>query len=200
MVMSLVRRLLFVACALGFLLLLSFLGIWLGRQKTVEAASGIGPVFQGALDLAAWPEEMVRAHGSPLENQSSVGEPWTSSQIQQPADLVKVLADPKSKKPVILYVGFGFLYRSAHLPGALFHGPAAKPDGLEDLKKWAKDIPRGQPIVIYCGCCPWNRCPNVRPAFTALHELGFVRLKVLFLEADLATNWVQKGFPVVKGT
>ncbi|MBI3670157.1 MAG: rhodanese-like domain-containing protein [Acidobacteria bacterium] len=101
---------------------------------------------------------------------------------------------------MILYVGFGFLYRSAHLPGALFHGPAAKPDGLEDLKKWAKDIPRGQPIVIYCGCCPWNRCPNVRPAFTALHELGFVRLKVLFLETDLATNWVQKGFPVEKGT
>lgn len=200
MVMSLVRRLLSVACALGLLMLLFFLGIFLARHKTVEAARGTGPVFQGALDLAAWPEGLPRADGSPLENQSIGAEPWTSSQILQPADLAKVLADPKRKKPVILYVGFGFLYRSAHLPGALFHGPAAKPDGLEDLKKWAKDIPRGQPIVIYCGCCPWNRCPNVRPAFTALHELGFVRLKVLFLETDLATNWVQKGFPVEKGT
>jgi thiosulfate/3-mercaptopyruvate sulfurtransferase len=197
---SLVRRFHSVACVLAFLLLLSSLGILLARHKTVEAAGETGPVFPGALDLAAWPHGMARTDGSRPENQSTGAEPWTSPQVQQPADLAKELADPKSKKQVIVCVGFGFLYRSAHLPGALFHGPASKPGGLEDLKKWAKDIPRAQPIVIYCGCCPWNRCPNIRPAFKALHEMGFTRLKVLFLETDLATNWVQKGLPVEKGT
>src|SRR5437879_6752144 len=49
-------------------------------------------------------------------------------------------------------------------PGALFHGPGASRDGIEDLKKWAQNVPRSQSIVLYCGCCPWNRCPNIRPA------------------------------------
>lgn len=29
--------------------------------------------------------------------------------------------------------------------------------------------------------------------------MGFAQLKVLFLETDLARDWVQKGFPVQKG-
>src|SRR5437870_4644026 len=120
-------------------------------------------------------------------------------QVQQATDLAKELSDPNSKKPLIIYAGLGFLYRNAHIPGALFHGPGGKPEGLEDLKKWAQNVPRNQAIVIYCGCCPFSRCPNVRPAFKALREMGFTRLKVLFLETDLARDWVQKGFPVQKG-
>ncbi len=127
-------------------------------------------------------------------------EPWISAQVEQPADLLKELAQPQSKKPVIVYVGFPALYRSAHLPGAVFEGTASKPEGLDALKKWAANAPRTQPIVIYCGCCPWSRCPNIRPAFKALHQMGFTRLKVLYLKSDLATDWVQKGFPVEKSS
>ncbi len=146
------------------------------------------------------PEKIVPALGVDGMNGNEGSEPWTSSQVRQAADLAKELSDPKSKKPLIIYVGFETLYRSAHIPGALFHGPGAKSAGLENLKKWARDIPRGQPIVLYCGCCPWNRCPNIRPAFKALREMGFTGLKILFLESDLATDWVQKGFPVQKGS
>jgi len=117
----------------------------------------------------------------------------------QPADLAKELSDPKSKKPLIVCVGFKSLYQSAHIPGAVFHGPAAGPEGLAELKRWAKSVSPSQPIVIYCGCCPMARCPNVRPAFRALHDMGFAKLKVLFLETDLARDWVQKGFPVQRG-
>jgi hypothetical protein len=34
-------------------------------------------------------------------------------------------------------------------------------------------------VVIYCGCCPLDKCPNVRPAFTLLKTMGFTNLHVL---------------------
>lgn len=140
---------------------------------------------------------LLSALGTMLGQQFS--EPWTSSQVLQPADLAKELSDPKSKKPLIVCVGFKSLYQSAHIPGAVFHGPTAAPQGLEDLKKWAQNASLSQQIVIYCGCCPMVRCPNVRPAFRVLHEMGFAKLRVLFIETDLARDWVQKGFPVQRG-
>ena len=53
--------------------------------------------------------------------------------------------------------------------------------------------------VIYCGCCPFEKCPNIRPAYTALNGMGFKRLRVLVIPADFATDWVGKGYPMQKG-
>jgi len=53
--------------------------------------------------------------------------------------------------------------------------------------------------VLYCGCCPWNRCPNVGPAFSKMREMGFSNVKVLYLADNFGTNWVEKGYPVEKG-
>ncbi len=177
------------AGALGGVVLLLALGLLLGRQNPLEMAYATGP----AREMAAGPMELAG------ENQADAAEPWTSAQAQQPAELAKMLALPKSKRPLIICVGFPFLYQTAHIPGALFHGPGTSPAGLEDLKKWAQNVPRSQAIVLYCGCCPWNRCPNIRPAFKALREMGFTQLKVLSIDTDFPTDWVQKGFPVEKG-
>lgn len=122
--------------------------------------------------------------------------PWSMSQVIQSADLAKELG--KGSKPEIVCVGFNALYRSAHIPGAVYHGPALEPQGLEDLKKWARGIARGQRIVLYCGCCPMNHCPNMRPAFQALKEMGFTHLQILSLPENLGRDWVDKGFPVEK--
>ena len=73
------------------------------------------------------------------------------------------------------------------------HGPASTPDGLADLKRWAANLPRNREIVIYCGCCPFAHCPNIRPAFTALQEMGFKSIRVLVLETGLGQDWVEKG-------
>ncbi len=164
------------AGALGGVALLLALGVVLARQNRLEMAHATGP----ASGLAA-------------------EEPWTSAQVQQPAELAKMLSLRKGKRPLIICVGFPFLYQNAHIPRALFHGPAASPAGLVDLKKWAQNVPRSQPIVLYCGCCPWNQCPNILPAFKALQEMGFTQLKVLSIDTDFPTDWVQKGFPVEKG-
>jgi thiosulfate/3-mercaptopyruvate sulfurtransferase len=123
-------------------------------------------------------------------------DPWSASQVVQPADLAGELG--KKGKPEIVCVGVDSLYRSAHISGAAYHGPTSQADGLEDLKRWAKDIPRGQRIVLYCGCCPMDRCPNIRPAFQALKDMGFTRLQVLSIPQDLERDWVSKGFPVEK--
>ena len=127
-------------------------------------------------------------------------DPWTAAQTVNPADLVKELARANgSSRPVIVCAGFRVLYYGAHVPGAVFHGPAGKPEGLDDLKKWAQGIPRSSNLIVYCGCCPPDHCPNIRPAFEALRSMGFQHLRVLVLPRSLAEDWVELGYPVEKG-
>ena len=120
-----------------------------------------------------------------------------ASQTIPPEDLVKELTG--NAKPIVVCVAPHFLYQGAHIPGALFHGPGSIPDGLKDLRQWAQGTPRDANIVIYCGCCPLTRCPNVRPALHALTEMGFSHVKVLWLQKDFHTDWIEKGYPVEKG-
>ena len=123
-------------------------------------------------------------------------DPWDQAEALPPADLVPLLAD--STPPAVVYVGFKPLYRPGHIPGAPLHGPTSDPQGLEDLRRWAERIPRSTMIVIYCGCCPLDKCPNVRPAFTLLKTMGFTNLHVLKLTTSFAADWVEKGYPLEK--
>jgi hypothetical protein len=95
-----------------------------------------------------------------------------------------------------VYVGFRALYRPGHIPGATFHGPASDAAGLADLKQWAATQPKGAPLVVYCGCCPFEQCPNVVPAYRALREMGFTKLRILLLPTSFEVDWVQKGLPI----
>lgn len=126
--------------------------------------------------------------------------PWLPAETIEPAALAKILNDSHAKNaPIIVCVGFHTLYEGGHIRGASFHGAASTPQGLADLKQWAKALTRTSDIVIYCGCCPFAHCPNVRPAFTALSDMGFTHLRVLVLPHDFATDWVQPGYPIAKG-
>lgn len=127
-------------------------------------------------------------------------DPWTSAQIVQPADLVMELsASQSAQKPVVVCVGMRTYFKNAHVPGAVLHGPAMSQSGLDDLKKWAQPLPRSANLVVYCGCCPLAGCPNLRPGFSALRQMGFRRLRVLTVPNSFATDWVEKGFPIEKG-
>ena len=125
-------------------------------------------------------------------------DPWTPAQTVQPADLLKELNDSQSA-PRIVFVGFNRLYTAGHIKGAQNHGMAGNAVDLHELKTWASSLPRSTKLVIYCGCCPMDRCPNLRPAFTALHDLGFTKLRVLILPTDFAVDWADKGYPYDKG-
>ncbi|HET7105893.1 MAG TPA: hypothetical protein VFI38_03720 [Candidatus Acidoferrum sp.] len=125
-------------------------------------------------------------------------DPWTKAQTVQAADLAKELGDAKNA-PTVLFVGFKRLYSSGHIKGAQYHGTAGSEEGLKELAVWVAGIPRTTSLVIYCGCCPMERCPNIRPAFKALQGLGFKNLRVLLLPQDFATDWAGKGYPYDKG-
>ncbi len=126
-------------------------------------------------------------------------DPWTAAQILRPSDLARELNDKNEKSPTIIYVGFHTLFAGGHIPGATFHGSASTEQGLAELKKWADTLPRTASLVIYCGCCPFEKCPNIRPAFTALNGMGFKKLRVLVLPTNFATDWADKRYPLEKG-
>ena len=100
--------------------------------------------------------------------------------------------------PLIIHIGFDVLYRAAHIKDTPYAGPASKPEGIADLKKAVAGQPHDREIVLYCGCCPMDKCPNIRPAFTALHEMGFANVRVLSLPSSLKTDWIDKGYPTDK--
>lgn len=114
--------------------------------------------------------------------------------VIQPKELDARLRE--KDKPAILYVGFVAAFRQGHIPGAILAGPAESVEGLKTLKAAAMGLPRGREIVVYCGCCPWESCPNIKPALTALREMGFTRVKALVLQNNFAADWVAAGYPV----
>jgi len=124
-------------------------------------------------------------------------DPWSATQVIAPAQLASELSS--AQKPTIVCVGFKKLYQNGHVPGAVYLGPGRDAQGIESLKEWAKSFPKTGDIVLYCGCCPWNQCPNIRPAFQALKEMGFTRLRVVEMPNDFGKDWVEKGFPIEKG-
>jgi thiosulfate/3-mercaptopyruvate sulfurtransferase len=126
-------------------------------------------------------------------------DPWPSSQTLQPAVLAGELGEKGGIAPTIVYVGFRTLFAGGHIAGASFNGTASTEEGLTDLKEWVEHLPRSTNLVIYCGCCPFDKCPNIRPAYTALSNMGFKTVRVLVLPTSFATDWVDKGYPIQKG-
>ena len=124
--------------------------------------------------------------------------PIAPGRLINPEDLVKLLQSSK-EKPLMLQVGSHMLFLQAHIPGSEYAGPAANEAGLQQLRKRVESLPRNKFIVLYCGCCPWNHCPNVKPADDALHTMGFSNVKVLYIADNFGTNWVDKGYPITKG-
>jgi thiosulfate/3-mercaptopyruvate sulfurtransferase len=113
--------------------------------------------------------------------------------------LVKVLQSSKGEKPLMIQVGSHVLFSQAHIPGSEYIGPSSSEAGLQQLRKRVASLPRNKSIVLYCGCCPWDHCPNVKPADDLLHALGFANTKVLYIPNNFGTDWVDKGYPVAKG-
>ena len=121
------------------------------------------------------------------------------SRLVNADELVKILQSAKSKKPLLIQVGSHVLYTQAHIPGSEYIGPASSETGLQSLRKRVESLPRNKFIVLYCGCCPWSHCPNVKPADDALRAMGFTNVKVLYIAAKFGADWVEKGYPVGKG-
>ena len=121
------------------------------------------------------------------------------AQLIQPAELNQILQVKGADKPLVLQVGSHVLFAEAHIAGSEYVGAGSQAAGLKQLQNRVAPLMRETLIVLYCGCCPWNRCPNIEPAFKLLTNLGFTHVRVLYVAKDLGTDWVDKGYPVERG-
>lgn len=116
-----------------------------------------------------------------------------------PADLVAIMKKPASPQPIIIQVGFKTLFDQAHIPGSEYIGPGADGTGLGMLRQRLAKVKKDAFIVLYCGCCPLEHCPNVKPAEQLLTSMGFTNAKMLLLPENFGADWVAKGYPTQKG-
>ena len=119
-------------------------------------------------------------------------ENWTSSQLIEPSELAQTLKSGKDV-PVIISVGPG-----SPIPNSIETGMAKEKENLDTLKNKLSVIPKDSKIVIYCGCCPFEHCPNVRPAIALLKDMKFTNYQLLDLPHNVKTDWIDKGYPVTK--
>ena len=117
---------------------------------------------------------------------------WSEKELMEPAALAKIITD-KKELPLIISVGPGAL-----IPGSVDAGPANDAANLEGFKKSLADKNKDTKVVVYCGCCPFAQCPNVRPAIKALKDAGFTNYYLLNLPKNLKTDWIDKGYPTVQ--
>lgn len=133
-----------------------------------------------------------RAQTTPVAMSAlGVNDPWTDNQLLEPSVLARDLNNKGTQIPMIFNIGAVEDIKNAKHIGVLSINK-----NLEKLRGVVAILPKGTAIVIYCGCCPFNKCPNIRPAFVELKKLGFTNFKLLNLPFNLQTNWIAKGYPL----
>lgn len=130
----------------------------------------------------------------PLRGEAASANPWKDSDLMEPRELAALLNSSKPR-PQVICVAFPVLYRQRHIIHAEFAGPASKAEGISHLKAAVSGLSKEKQIVIYCGCCPMVKCPNVRPAYSALKEAGFKNVRVLNIPENFHADWIAKGYP-----
>ena len=90
------------------------------------------------------------------------------------------------------------MFDQAHIPGSEYAGPGNTGAGLQVLRNRVAGLAKDAPILIYCGCCPWARCPNMAAAHDVMVELGFTNVKAMIINDNFGTDWVDKGYPTAR--
>ena len=116
---------------------------------------------------------------------------WTPDQLMEPALLAKNIKE-KNVLPYIFSVG-----PMALIPHSIDIGPVSEEENLAHLKLALEKLPNDAEVVIYCGCCPFGRCPNIRPAIELLKEMNFKNFHLLNLSVSIKADWIDKGYPTV---
>jgi len=127
-------------------------------------------------------------------------DPWRANELMDAATIAAELKGKPADQPLILQVGFQALYKSVRITNARYAGPGSTAAGIANLEQQVKGVAKDRTILLYCGCCPWEKCPNIRPAVTKLRDLGFTRIQVLKIPTNLHTDWVEPGYPVERGS
>ena len=116
-------------------------------------------------------------------------ENWTSKQLVEPADLAATLKSNKDV-PVMFSVG-----PAAIIPNSIDIGMVKDEKNLDKFREQISKLPKSTNILIYCGCCPFEHCPDVRPAIALLKSMQFTNYHLLDLPHNIKTDWIAKGYP-----
>ena len=119
-------------------------------------------------------------------------ENWTADQLIEPVTLAATIQSGKDL-PLIYCVGPGVV-----IPHSVDIGMTNDEKNVEKFREAINKLPRDTNIVIYCGCCPFGHCPNVRPAIALLKEMKFTNYHLLNLPHNIKTDWIAKGYPEVE--
>ncbi|MFA6084201.1 rhodanese-like domain-containing protein [Mucilaginibacter sp.] len=117
-------------------------------------------------------------------------EPWKPEQLLAPKQLADLIKSNAKDKLLIISVG-----PAALIKGSVDIGAVHDQVNLSKLKTLLLKEKKDREIVIYCGCCPFEHCPNIRPAFKLLNELRFTNQKLLNLPRNLKADWIDQGYP-----
>lgn len=118
------------------------------------------------------------------------GEPWSEEQLIKPAEFAKMINEEDPEVLIYSIGPAGLIRNSVEI------GPAKEEGNLSKLEKEVSELPRDANIVIYCGCCPFKDCPNIRPAFTLLNSMQFTNHRLLDIPQNLKVNWIDEGYPM----
>lgn len=130
----------------------------------------------------------AQAQVSPNAKPLGMDNPWSPNELMEPAELAAA-----TTKPLIFNIGV-----VEDIKGAKHIGAASSAENLAKFKKEITGLPKNTTIVFYCGCCPFTKCPNIRPAFRELKAAGFTNIKLLNLSTNLKTDWIAKGYAVAE--
>ena len=150
------------------------------KNKPMRKNFLLGLLFVGLLSAGLGP----RANG-----QQQI--PWSPQELLAPRLLAAQLQLPENQRPLVLDMG-----PAGRIAGALSIGPAEEKANLEQMKKVLQAVDRDREVVVYCGCCPFAKCPNVRPAFQTLLDMGFTKPRLLNLSHNLKIDWIDRGYPM----
>lgn len=117
-------------------------------------------------------------------------DPWLPNGLMQPSELAEKM---EQKIPNLYIFNIG---PAGSIKDAIEIGDGRDEESQLKFEKEINKLPKGAEIVIYCGCCPFKNCPNIRPIFKILDDNKFVNHKLLNLSENLKVDWIDKGFPM----
>lgn len=127
-----------------------------------------------------------------IQSWKQQSEPWSKAQLMEPSDLAKMINSGKADQIKIFSVG-----PSPVIKHSINIGSTRNAANLEKLKAHLEKLPKDENLVVYCGCCPFKNCPNVRPAFSLLNKMRFTNHKLLNLPKNIKSDWIDKGYPMM---
>jgi len=116
---------------------------------------------------------------------------WKKEQVMPAAELASKINSTGGDKPMIFNVG-----PMDNIKTAKFVGRGTSVTAIDRMKSELNMESKNKSIVIYCGCCSFASCPNIKPAYDALITAGYKNTKVLEIPEGIKPDWVAKGYPM----